>query len=134
MLVSNKEKKQRRLALLAAVCTLLAGAAVGLIATWGGVALPEGLTYLLVIAVAAIAMAATLPWWRSLDPMQRDGQYLGWYWGGSLGGMVVLLAIGVWAGLQSEMMKGAILMLGGQTAGFMLFGIAWRLRHGGRSS
>ena len=34
---------------------------------------------------------ACIPWWRTMDDMQRHGHMISWYWGGMAGGLVALI-------------------------------------------
>jgi len=127
---SSLERKQRKIGLLVLAMSITAGVVGGVLAR-SGTALPAFVILGGLVLVFALAIFATIPWWRSLDPMQRDAQYFGWYWGGAAGAAAALVGIIAFSGTQSILMKGALLVITGQVAGFVLFWIVWRLRHHG---
>ena len=83
------------------------------------------------LAVCWLALAATLPWWRKLDAMQKDGHLVSWYWGGMAGGMAVLMALAAGSGVRSDLAQGGGLVLVGQGIGFLIFFAFWKWRHSG---
>jgi hypothetical protein len=89
------------------------------------------LVYPALLAVCALAFAASVPWWRKIDDMQKTGQLVSWYWGGMAGGIAVVMALIAATGVRSELSMGALYTLLGQSAGFFLFLVGWRLRHRG---
>jgi hypothetical protein len=127
---SSLERKQRKIGLLVLAMSIGAGIAGGVLAR-SEAALPAFVILGGLVLIFALAIFATIPWWRSLDHMQRDAQYFGWYWGGTAGAAAALVGIIAFSGTQSLLMKGALLAVIGQVAGFALFWIVWRLRHGG---
>ncbi|MEY4055482.1 MAG: hypothetical protein RL519_817 [Pseudomonadota bacterium] len=84
----------------------------------------------LLMGLTALAFAAGMPWWRKLDDLQRLGQLNAWYWGGQIGGLVVLLALVTFTG-KSDYSRGALALFAGEFLGFCFFWLAWRLRSNG---
>lgn len=126
MAKSEFERRQWKtaLAVVAAVTTLSAigGAMLHLDGR-----LPPSLLLTALVIIFSGAIALTIPWWRSLDDMQKAGQYFSWYWGGTVGSTLAIAVIMGVFGASSLITKGAILLLFGQLAGFTLFWVGWRL-------
>jgi heme A synthase len=131
------EKRQRRVGLMMAGGLLVLGTALGALLNRSG--LPPMVTFVVLLATLLAATAATLlaataatlPWWRLLDHMQRDAQYVSWYWGGTVGAITALAALFAFTGADSAMTRGAIVLMVGQAIGFGVFWLGWRLRFGG---
>lgn len=83
------------------------------------------------VAVCWLALAGTLPWWRKLDAMQKDAHLESWYWGGMAGGVAVLMALAVGAGIRSDLARGGGLVLVGQGVGFLIFFVVWKWQRRG---
>ena len=79
----------------------------------------------LLLGFTAVAFAAGMPWWRKLDDLQKSGQLNAWYFGGQVGGLVVLLALVAFTG-KSDYSRGALALLVGELAGFVIFWLVWR--------
>lgn len=84
------------------------------------------LIYLPLLGVVAFAFAAMTPWWRKLDDLQKAGQLNAWYWGGQIGGIVVLMALVAATGQQSDLSRGALAVFLGEVTGFAIAWLAWR--------
>ena len=80
------------------------------------------------IIVAAIALAACVPWWRKADDRVRQGHANSWYWGSSAGALAVLMYLIAATGLHSEVSLGALYLFLGQFAGFLVFFGLWKWR------
>lgn len=86
------------------------------------------------LAVIGITMWAALPWWRTMDDMQRHSHMIAWYWGGMTGGLAMLIWLIAAHGMPAAQVQGGIAVLGGQAVGFLLFWAVWmwqRQRGGG---
>jgi ABC-type Fe3+-siderophore transport system permease subunit len=123
------EKRQRKLGLLMAGGMAIIGVVMSALLREGG--LPPAVAFVALLAIFCAAILATLPWWRLLDHMQRDAQYVSGYWGGSVGAITAFAALFAFSGAESELTRGALLVLVGQAAGFFVFWLGWRLRSGG---
>lgn len=88
-----------------------------------------GEQFWLVLSVGLAVMAATLwagvPWWRTMDDMQRHGQMISWHWGGMAGGLAMLVWLIAAHGMPSDEVKAAMALFGGQAAGFLVFWLVW---------
>ena len=131
---TRTEKRQGRAGLFALVGSLAAGLAGGSLIRWGEALLPSAAVFLGLVTIFGLGIVATLPWWRSLDPMQREAQYFGWHWGGIVGLTAILATLIAFSGLQSELTRGALLLAMGQVGGYALFWLVWTLRHRGESA
>jgi hypothetical protein len=89
------------------------------------------LVYPALLALCAIALAASLPWWRRLDDMQRTGHLASLYWGGQAGMLAVMMALIAATGPRSELSRGSLLTVVGIGAGYLVFLAGWRLRQRG---
>ena len=124
----------RILAILGLVAVF--GVFTGLALALRGTGLDPALRLALTLPLAAAAIWLTLIYWRAIDEAAREAQKSAWLWGGSLGmGLgiiaVVLAAQGMFgfealapADLAPErlLIRGALMMVGGQLAGFF---VAW---------
>lgn len=86
------------------------------------------------LAVVAATFWACIPWWRTMDDMQRHGHMISWYWGGMAGGLVVLLWLIAALGMPSPQVQGALALFVGQAVGFGLFWAVWMWRRRGEPS
>ena len=84
--------------------------------------LPEGAAILVASLALVGALAACLPWWRRLDDMAREAHGVSWFWGGSLGMGLGLIALMIGAGMESPQFAGAMTVVGLEIAGY---GAAW---------
>lgn len=105
----------------------------GFLLRWGEGNLPPAANVALLLGILALAYVGSVRWWATLDFMQKDAQLTAWYWGGTVGGTIMLVALLLWSG-KGPAMFGAALMLGGQAAGFVAFWLLWRIRYRGRSA
>ena len=131
MRISKHDSKVHSRGLLALGGTVGAGLAGGWILRLGAAAWPAWLVFAALLGVTAVAIAATIPWWRALDPMQKEAQLTSWYWGGIGGAAVVLMALIAAAGVTSDLAKGALYLFVGQGAAFSLYWLAWMLARRG---
>ncbi|NBW76849.1 MAG: hypothetical protein EBR34_13775 [Sphingomonadaceae bacterium] len=87
--------------------------------------------YLVLLGLCALAIGAMVPWWHKLDDVQKAGQLNAWYWGGLIGGLVVLMWLVAATGRTSDFSRGALALLLGETAGFGIAWLIWRWRSSG---
>ena len=91
------------------------------------------LVLILLLAASGVAIVATLPWWRQLDDVQRQGHLSSWYWGSMIGGLAFLMYLVATIGRHADLTKGAVYLLLAEFGGFVvLFGL-WRLRGRGEA-
>lgn len=83
------------------------------------------------LLVIATTFWASVPWWRTMDDMQRQGHMISWYWGGMAGGLVVLVWLGAALGMPSPQVQGALALFVGQAVGFLIFWGVWMWRRRG---
>src|SRR5690606_13489808 len=124
----------RAAGLLALAATLAVGVVAGRIVRLG----PPGENFWLVfpalVAICALVFAACMPWWRTLDHMQREGHLVSWYWGGLGGATVVLMALVAASGVNGQLSRGAMYLFLGQAAGFFAYWLVWQWAHRGAES
>jgi hypothetical protein len=129
------------LILLAVIAPVLATPFVLRMSGWHP---PLELRLLIAILVVTPAMVATCNYWRSIDEAAREAQKWAWFWGGSIGMAVGILAISIafvrpeWldiAALLPEhatalhgMFVGAAAMIAAQLIGFVLAWAWWWAR------
>jgi len=113
--------------------TLFAAVAVGIVLRIIISAGPHWASPTVMLAIMAplsvAAIAASIPWWRALDEMQKKAQLSGWYWGGSVGAVLGVSSAFVVGGLNSDILRGALLVCGVQFACFLICWAGWRLLH-----
>jgi hypothetical protein len=126
--------RMRAFGLLALGAALAAGLVAGRIVRLGAPGENFWLVFPALVAVCALAFAACIPWWRKVDHMQREGQLVSWYWGGIGGATLVLLALVAATGVNSDLARGAMYLVLGQTAGFLAYWFAWQWAHRGAES
>lgn len=126
--------RMRALGLLALGAALAAGIAGGRIARLGAPGEHFWLVFPALVAVCALAFAASIPWWRKVDHMQREGHLVSWYWGGLGAAALVLMALIAATGVKSDMTRGAMYLVIGQSAGFFAYWFAWQWAHRGAES
>lgn len=83
------------------------------------------------VLVFAVAFAASIPWWRTMDDMQRHGHMISWYWGGMGGGVIMLAWLVAGTGGDSAVVKGAMALFVAQLVGFLIFWAVWMWRQRG---
>lgn len=111
------------------VLTLPIGALGGAVIRFGRDQLPPSLAIFLLALLGGAALLAGLPWWRALDEMEREAQLTSWYWGGGFGSALGVMTAAVIGGPYSPLAQGALLMGGSQLTSFVLFWLAWRVKH-----
>lgn len=84
--------------------------------------------------VIGTTLWASMPWWRTMDDMQKQGQMLAWYWGGVGCGAAALMWLIAALGVDSDQFKGAMFVLIGQLIGFFAFWAVWMWRKRGEES
>ncbi|MEO7553730.1 MAG: hypothetical protein ABIT10_08020 [Alteraurantiacibacter sp.] len=87
-----------------------------------------------ILLVFAVSFAAAVPWWRTMDDMQKHGHMISWYWGGMAGGSAMFAWLVAGAGAQSDAVKGAVALLLAQVVGFLIFWAVWMWLRRGESS
>ena len=87
----------------------------------------------LIVGLLTVGAAfwACIPWWRTMDDMQKQGQMISWYWGGMAGGIGMLIWLIAALGNLSPQVQGAIAMMAGQVVGFLIFWAVWMWRQRG---
>lgn len=115
-------------AIAAFVVALIAGIVIAKsIPSSGGVENPLLVLPLMLAVVTAMFFASWL-WWKNTDDLQQQGQLVSWFWGGSAGGLCLLIALGVMMGRHSDMAMGAAYALLAQAAGAFLVWTVWKFR------
>lgn len=120
---------------------LFVGLASALIDAFAGPATDVLQTGLLTLAMGVVVWICVL-WWRRADEAVREAHKWAWYWGGSAGIVVVILALGLvgwdvielaptaFSGEPEDLiMTGVGLTLGAQLIGYLIAWAAWWLRH-----
>ena len=130
MAAQNHAQKRLRASLLMLGGCGVAGLVAGTVLR-NQASMPDGLAFILLLVAGALAFLAMVPWWKRLDHMQKDAQYESWYWGGIIGATVALAGIAVFAGVQSDVTKGAFVLFIAQCAAVTIYWIYWRIRYGG---
>lgn len=125
--------KSRMLLLAAAAlgAATLAGFAGSLILRFGTPGENFWIIYPALLVLCGIAFASIAPWWRRLDDVQKAGQLTSWYWGGQIGGVVVLMALVAAFGRSSDFARGGLAVFLGEAVCFGLFWLFWRWRSRG---
>src|SRR6478735_8766921 len=59
------------------------------------------LVFPLLLVGCGLALLACAPWWSRLDDMQRQEHLVSWYWGGTAGGLISLMALVASSGVRS---------------------------------
>lgn len=116
------------LAALAFGSAALAGIAIGKLAPASGASDNPAVILPTLLVLASLVIGATWLWWQNTDDVQKQGQLVSWYWGGSAGAVVMLIALLVFTGRDSELIRGAGYLFFAQFAGFALVWSAWKLR------
>jgi hypothetical protein len=79
------------------------------------------------LSVAAIATG--IPLWRAWDEMQKEAHVTGWYWGGSVGAILGVISAFVLGGINSDLVRGAMLVCGVQFVCAVICQTGWRILH-----
>lgn len=120
--------KMVKLAAFGVGAAVLAGLALGWIMRHFAPGENFWLVYPAILLTGGLALAATLPWWRKLDDIQKSGHLVSWYWGGLVGALMVLLALFAATGDRSEYTLGGMAVFLGQTSAYGIAWVIWRLR------
>jgi hypothetical protein len=129
--VQTYRSKLRISLTLGIVAVIGAGFVVSRIVRLGEPGANFWLVFPALLAISGLALATLHPWWRKLDDMQRTSQLVSWYWGGMAGGLVVLMALVAATGARSDSSQGALYLVLGQAAGFLVFLAGRWLHHRG---
>lgn len=74
------------------------GAVVGLtVPSSGGVHNPVIALPIVFVAITGLAFVCNL-WWQNTDDIQKQGQMISWWWGGTFGAIAALMTLVVWIG------------------------------------
>ena len=131
MALQTYRSKMRIAVALAVAAAIAAGFVGGRVARVGEPGEHFWLVYPALLAVCALAFAATIPWWRKLDDMQKHWHLVSWYWGGMAGGLAVMMALVAATGVHSDLSKGSLYTVMGEAVAFLVFFAGWSLRHRG---
>ena len=80
------------------------------------------------LVLAAGLFAFVYSWWRALDDVQKAGQMTSWYWGGTMGALVMVLYLIADRAQHSDFGQGAFMMFVAQALGALVIWVAWRVR------
>jgi hypothetical protein len=129
-MAKSYETRLRTANLIAVLGATAAGLAGGRLARLGEPGENFWLVFPLLLLAGALALAAVVPWWRRVDDVQKAVHLSSWYWGGTAGGIAVLMGLVAATGIESELAQGAGVMFLGQAAGTVaVYGVArWRQR------
>jgi len=131
-MTARSYRSKMRLAIwLALAATIGAGLAGGKVARLAQPGENFWFVYPALVAVMALAFASTIPWWRKLDDMQKQGHLVSWYWGGMAGGLAVMLALVAANGVDADLSQGSLHTVLGQAVGFVVAWIIWSVRRRG---
>jgi hypothetical protein len=83
------------------------------------------LVFPVLLAGCGLALLACVPWWHRLDDMQKQGHLVSWYWGGTGGGIVALMALVAGSGVRSDLASGGMIVLLGEAAAFLACWAFW---------
>ena len=126
------------------VAGLVVGGSVALIET--GVLPPIATVgvFLVAFAAAGVVLYACLRWWQALDEAAQEAHKWAWWWGGSAGMLVGLLAFVLLRALEAQgrvtflsetapvgesLYNGAMAILLFQVVGYFIAWAGWWLRH-----
>lgn len=103
-----------------------------------------GPIYVVVGALLLFALVSSLFWWRGMDEAQKEAHKWAWYWGGSVGLLVVLfvyvaskIGAGTFVaeyartvGYEGQLFElGLMTALAPPVAGYAIAWVVWWLRH-----
>jgi membrane protease YdiL (CAAX protease family) len=125
--------KFRLLGALTIAAVLVAGVVFAQFIPLGGGSPQPLLIYPLMLALYVPVLALTWLWWRKIDDLQQQGQLVSWYWGGTFGGLALLIYVITFFGRESDFTQGAVMMATAQLAGFLIVWFVWLLRGRGQS-
>jgi len=112
--------------LVALTLSLLLATGVGIVAGFviklGQEFIPSQAWIVLVPILAVFGILACLPWWRSLDEMQRETQLTSWFWGGSFGILAGIFVAYVIGRTHQFLVLGALVVVAAQVVSY---GICW---------
>jgi hypothetical protein len=131
MTARSYRSKMRLSIWLAVAAAAGAGIVAGRVARIGQPGENFWLVYPALLAVMALAFAGTLPWWRKLDDMQKQGHLVSWYWGGLAGGLAAMLGLVAAYGVDSAISQGSLITVMGQAVGFLVAWAIWSARRRG---
>lgn len=84
--------------------------------------------------VVGTTLWACVPWWRTMDDMQKQGHMISWYWGGMGAGLAMLVWLIAALGIPSPQVQGALALLVAQSVGFLGYWAMWMWRRRGDRS
>ena len=134
MVQSNYAKRKRRATWLAFGAAIPVGAVVGGVTHVVEPGEHFWMVFLALLLITGLGLLASLPWWRRMDDLQREGQMVSWYWGGTIGAVAVLMALIAGAGMQSAVTKGGLLVFMGQGLAFFAAYAIWWWRDRGEAA
>jgi hypothetical protein len=117
---------------LSLAAALVAGAVFGQLIPLGGGSTRPYLVFPLILAMYVPVLAIVWLWWKKTDDLQQQGQLVSWYWGGTSGGLAMLIYVMTFYGRESPITLGVTYMLAAQLAGFVLVWLVWMLRGRGQ--
>lgn len=98
----------------------------------GGVENPA-LVLPILLVVGSLALAGAWPWWNKTDDLQKQGQLISWWWGGTIGALFMLITLVVMTGRHSDMSLGAAYLFLAEFAGMAVAWLVWKLRGRGQA-
>jgi hypothetical protein len=122
------KSRLRRATWLAFGGAVIAGLIVGRIARSSAPGENFWLIFPLLLLVGALALLGTWPWWRRIDDIQKNGHMLSWYWGSTVGAVILLMWVIAATGVNSDVTKGATAMFMAQGLGFLVVFGSWSWR------
>lgn len=128
MAQASYRSKIRMATIVALSAAIAAGILAGRVARAGQPGEHFWIVFPLLLVICLAAFAGSIPWWRRLDDLQKNGHLLTWYWGGTIGLAVALMALIASTGVESPLTKGAMYLIMGQVGGFLLAFLIWWLR------
>lgn len=131
MAQANYAKRLRRATWLAFGAAIPLGVLIAGVAEFGETGGRFWIIFPALLLITGLAFLVSIPWWRRMDDMHRQGHLSSWYWGGLAGSMVALMALIAGAGINSDASKGAFLILFGNLAGFLAAYAIWWWRQRG---
>lgn len=124
-------KHQSKFWLLAALAfgsALIVGVIIGkTVPTGTGVENPA-IVIPMLLSLTVVLSAVCWLWWQKTDDLQRQGQLVSWWWGGTFGALVGLVIMVGLTGRHSDMSLGATYLFFAQFAGMAVVWVAWKLR------
>lgn len=93
----------------------------------GGVENPA-LVLPLLLGLGMLILAGAWPWWNKTDDLQKQGQLISWWWGGTAGALAMLIVLITLTGRHSDMSLGAIYIFMAEFAGMVVAYLVWKIR------